>query len=89
MSRQAARATHAVSAGASSGESSGESTGKSALKGDDGHGVRDVHDVRDRLAVGLLNERDSVVYDVGCTGWSLYLENAGGPGLGQGHASPG
>ena len=29
---------------------------------------------RDQLAVGLLNERESVVYYGGCTGWSLEME---------------
>ena len=31
---------------------------------------------RDRLAVGLLNERESVVYHEGCTGWSLQIEKS-------------
>ena len=34
------------------------------------------HDACDHLAVGLLNERDSVVYNEGCTGWSVHLEKA-------------
>jgi hypothetical protein len=43
----------------------------------------------DRLAVGLLNERDSVVHNEGCTGWSLRLEKAGAQGqsLGTGTES--
>jgi hypothetical protein len=66
----AARATHGISTGASNGAGAGAG---SALNGRD---VRNVCDVRDRLAVGLVSERDSVVYDGGCTAWSLHLENA-------------
>lgn len=70
----AARATYGVRAGASTGASAGASKGAgagagSALKG------HDAHDAHDCLAVGLIGERDSVVYDGGCTGWSLHLEN--------------
>lgn len=67
QAKKAACATHSMSAGTNNGVSAGTNNGKIAHNG---------HDVGDRLAVGLLNECDSVVYDGGCTGWSLYLEHA-------------
>ncbi len=43
--------------------------------------------VRDQLAVGLLNERESVVYYEGCTGWSLEIEGVVDEGPDAGTAS--
>jgi Replication-relaxation len=42
--------------------------------------AKEAKEARDRLAVGLLNERESVVYHEGCTGWSLEMERGEGSG---------
>ena len=39
-------------------------------------------DTKNQLAIGLLNERESVVYYEGCTGWSLELRRAKAQGEG-------